>query len=157
MYVDVSVILWRPGLWQGAVGLCHHPVRLEDLMEVLCQTGTVVDHHSQFFHLHSQVCKLSNCDIKTKYLHVWICGVTCVRALQSMFALPMNTCFRSTIQNLLWRTPFVRRPKFTALTWTPADKSGSETRLTQHVKTQYSECRLWEQESLFHTFLFQDL
>lgn len=46
---------------------------------------------------------------------------TCVTALQSMLALPISRCFLSTIQNLLWRTPCVRRPKSTFLTWTPVD------------------------------------
>lgn len=61
---------------------------------------------------------------------------TCVKALQSMLALPINTCFLSTIQNLLWRTPFARRPKSTFLTWTPAGrkkKTRVKVKLVQRV------------------------
>ena len=54
MLVDVSVVLCRPGLWQGAVGLPHLPVGLENLVQVLCQAGAVVHNHSQFLHLQAE-------------------------------------------------------------------------------------------------------
>lgn len=38
-------------LWQGAVGLSHHPVGLEDLVQILRQAGAVVDHYSELLHL----------------------------------------------------------------------------------------------------------
>lgn len=118
--VEGSVIHRRPGLWQGAVGLSHHPVRLEDLVQVLRQAGAVVDHHSEFLHLKEKsrhvFWKLRIC------IHVNLQMSTCVRALQSILALPRKTCFLSTIQNLLWRIPPVRRPKFTLLTLTPSDR-----------------------------------
>lgn len=67
-------------------------------------------------------------------------GDTCVRALQSMLALPINTCFLSTIQNLLWRTPLVKRPKFTFLTWTPSGRGGIRSRkVAMRIKTHCSE------------------
>lgn len=66
MLVEGSVIHRRPALWQGAVGLSHHPVRLEDLVQVLRQAGAVVDHHSEFLHLKE---KKSACVLEAAYLH----------------------------------------------------------------------------------------
>lgn len=51
VFVEGSVILGGPALWQRAVGLSHHPVGLEDLVQVLCQAGAVVDHHPELLHL----------------------------------------------------------------------------------------------------------
>lgn len=56
---------------------------------------------------------------ETSPMSLLVSSFTCVMALQSMLALPMNTCFLSTIQNLLCRTPPARRPKLTFLTRTP--------------------------------------
>lgn len=51
LFVDASVVVGRPGLWQGAVVVSHHPVGLENLLQVLSQTGAVVHNHSQLLHL----------------------------------------------------------------------------------------------------------
>ena len=51
MFVNGCVKLCRPGLRQGAVGFTHHPVGLEDLMQVLSQAGAVVDDDSQLLYL----------------------------------------------------------------------------------------------------------
>lgn len=51
VFVEDSVILGGPARWQRAVGLSHHPVGLEDLVQVLCQAGAVVDHHPELLHL----------------------------------------------------------------------------------------------------------
>lgn len=68
--VEGSVIHWGPALWQGAVGLSHHPVGLEDLVQVLCQAGAVVDHHSEFLHLKEKSpYNSSACVLEPAYLH----------------------------------------------------------------------------------------
>lgn len=51
VFVEGSVIFGGPAQWQRAVGLSHHPVGLEDLVQVLCQAGAVVDHHPELLHL----------------------------------------------------------------------------------------------------------
>lgn len=55
-----------------------------------------------------------------------------------MLALPTNTCFLSTIQNLLWRTPLVKRPKFTFLTWTPLDRRRPGRGRWLHYKSKHT-------------------
>lgn len=35
--------------------MSHHPVGLENLMQVLCKTGAVVDHNSQLLHLQANI------------------------------------------------------------------------------------------------------
>lgn len=55
--------------------------------------------------------------------------VTWDKDLQSMFALPIYTCFMSTIQNLLCNTPPVKRPKSIFFTWAPEERMGGEKRV----------------------------
>lgn len=70
MLVEGSVIHCGPALWQGAVGLSHHPVGLEDPVQVLRQAGAVVDHHSKFLHLEEKSpYKSSACVLEPAYLH----------------------------------------------------------------------------------------
>lgn len=50
-FINEGVIAGRPRIGDGRVASTHHPVRLEDFVQVRSQSAGVINHYTQFLHL----------------------------------------------------------------------------------------------------------